>query len=99
MQSSWLSWAMSALAMIIAEVAYFKIATRLNIIDKPNERSSHTSPIIRGGGVIFLFGAILWFIRSEFSWPFFFAAVVVIAIISFLDDVRSLKAGVRFLFH
>jgi UDP-GlcNAc:undecaprenyl-phosphate GlcNAc-1-phosphate transferase len=99
MQNSWMSWTLSMLAMVVAEVAYFKVAARLNIIDKPNDRSSHASPIIRGGGIIFLFAAILWFIQSKFLWPFFFAAVVIIAIISFFDDVKSLNAGARFLFH
>ena len=37
----------------IAELVYFRIADRFNIIDKPNERSSHTSVVLRGGGIIF----------------------------------------------
>ncbi|MEP6929372.1 MAG: UDP-GlcNAc--UDP-phosphate GlcNAc-1-phosphate transferase, partial [Flavobacterium sp.] len=33
---------------------YFRVADHYNIIDHPNERSSHTEVTIRGGGVIFL---------------------------------------------
>lgn len=39
--------------LLIAELVYFRIADRFNIIDKPNERSSHTSVVLRGGGIIF----------------------------------------------
>jgi UDP-N-acetylmuramyl pentapeptide phosphotransferase/UDP-N-acetylglucosamine-1-phosphate transferase len=93
------SLALSSVAMILAELAYFKVASHFNIIDKPNERSSHIHPIIRGGGVIFVFGVLLWFFQSGYQWPWFVLAVVIIAVISFFDDVTSLHAGVRFLFH
>lgn len=36
----------------VLEVCYFKVADRFNIIDKPNERSSHTRIVLRGGGII-----------------------------------------------
>lgn len=39
--------------LFVLELLYFKIADRFNIIDKPNERSSHSSIVLRGGGVIF----------------------------------------------
>ena len=48
------------ISIIILELAYFRIADRFNIIDKPNERSSHKSITLRGGGIIFLFGAWLY---------------------------------------
>lgn len=35
----------------VLEVCYFKVADRFNIIDKPNERSSHTRIVLRGGGL------------------------------------------------
>ncbi len=97
--NSWMSLALSSVAMVIAELVYFKVADRFNIIDKPNERSSHVHHTIRGGGVIFIFGVLLWFLQSGFQWPLFVLALVLIAIISFLDDVTSLHAGIRFLFH
>src|SRR5947207_2648113 len=97
--NSWMSLGLSSLIMIIAELVYFKVADHFNIIDKPNERSSHVHHTIRGGGVIFGFGALLWFFQSGFQWPWFVLAVVIIAVISFLDDVTSLHASVRFLFH
>ena len=44
--------------LFLAELFYFKIADKCNIIDTPNERSSHTKVTLRGGGIIFYFGAL-----------------------------------------
>lgn len=33
---------------------------KFNIIDKPNERSSHSSVVLRGCGVIFSVAMVLW---------------------------------------
>ena len=46
--------------LFLAELFYFRIADRFNIIDKPNERSSHSTIVLRGGGIIFLIGAWVW---------------------------------------
>ena len=46
--------------LLIAELVYFRIADKYNIIDKPNQRSSHSTIVLRGGGVIFLIGAWIW---------------------------------------
>ena len=48
------------MALFVLELAYFKIADKCNIIDKPNERSSHSSIVLRGGGILFLIGAWIW---------------------------------------
>ncbi|MGC4023577.1 MAG: UDP-GlcNAc--UDP-phosphate GlcNAc-1-phosphate transferase [Cyclobacteriaceae bacterium] len=93
----WTSLGIASVLLVVAEFLYFKIAERFKIIDKPNERSSHVHPIIRGGGIIFLFSILFWFIQSDFQWPWFVLAVSMIAVISFLDDVTSTKAIVRFL--
>ena len=46
--------------LFLVELLYFRIADKCNIIDKPNERSSHTRITLRGGGIIFIWGR--WFI-------------------------------------
>ncbi|WP_262250178.1 hypothetical protein [Parapedobacter soli] len=38
-----------AIVLFAAMLVYFRIADRYNIIDRPNERSSHTKLTIRGG--------------------------------------------------
>ena len=43
------------------ELVYFRLADRFNIIDRPNERSSHTRITLRGGGIVFYLGALVYF--------------------------------------
>ena len=81
--------------LLIAELVYFRIADKCNIIDKPNERSSHTSIVLRGGGIIFLRGAWVWSGFFGFPYPWFLAGLTLIAGVSFVDDIRSLPDSVR----
>lgn len=81
--------------LLVAELGYFKIADKCNIIDKPNERSSHSSIVLRGGGIIFLIGVWVWSAFYGFQYPWFLAAVTLAAGISFVDDIRSLPDSVR----
>ena len=78
---------------------YFKLADRFNIIDKPNQRSSHTSITLRGGGIIFYFGAFAFFVTSGFQYPWFFLGLTLITAISFLDDVLTLSNKLRLSVH
>ncbi len=78
---------------------YFKFADHYNIIDKPNQRSSHTSITLRGGGIIFYFGALAFFISSGFEYPWFFLGLSLITLISFLDDVLTLSNKLRLSVH
>lgn len=81
--------------LMAAELLYFKIADRFNIIDRPNMRSSHTSITLRGGGVVFLFGA--WGYAAFFgvTYPWFLTGLTLVGIVSFVDDVHSLPDSVR----
>lgn len=81
------------------ELFYFKVADKYNIIDKPNERSSHTRITLRGGGVVFYFGALVYFLTSGFEYPWFMLALTFVAIISFIDDIRSTSQELRLVFH
>ena len=83
------------LLLLAAEVVYFRIADRCNIIDKPNERSSHSTIVLRGGGIIFMLGLWIWAAFFGFVYPWFLAAVTLIAGVSFVDDIRSLPDSVR----
>ena len=83
--------------LLVLELVYFRIADRFNIIDKPNMRSSHTSIVLRGGGIIFLFGPWLYSIFYGFSYPWFIAGLTLVALVSFVDDIRSLPDSVRLL--
>ncbi|MGB7526481.1 MraY family glycosyltransferase [Sphingobacterium cellulitidis] len=87
------------LILIVLECLYFKLADKYNIIDKPNLRSSHTSITLRGGGIIFYFGALAYFIISGFQYPWFFIGLTFMTFISFLDDIITLSNKVRLIFH
>ena len=78
---------------------YFKLADKCNIIDKPNERSSHTKVTLRGGGIIFYFGALAYFLTNHWEYPWFMVALTLITFISFVDDIRSTSQGLRLVFH
>lgn len=90
-----------AVLLLAAELLYFKIADKCNIIDKPNERSSHTTIVLRGGGIIFTLSMIAWavlmLVRGWDIVPYlpFLCGLVLIAGVSFWDDVHSLPDSVR----
>ena len=81
--------------LLVLELVYFKIADKCNIIDKPNERSSHSTIVLRGGGIIFMLGLWIWAAFYGFGYPWFVVAVTLIAGVSFVDDIRSLPDSVR----
>lgn len=86
-------------ALFLLELVYFKIADRYNIVDKPNQRSSHTEITLRGGGIIFWFAALLYFAQHLQSNYFFFAGISLVSLVSFWDDIRSLSNKIRIGVH
>ncbi|MDR3654058.1 MAG: glycosyltransferase family 4 protein [Paludibacter sp.] len=87
------------IALFAAELAYFKLADRYNIIDKPNERSSHTRITLRGGGIVFYIGIVLYFLVRGFQYPWFFVGLTLISAISFADDIRPQSSKLRLTVH
>lgn len=94
--------------LAIAELLYFKVADRFNIIDKPNLRSSHTKITLRGGGIVFYFGALCFFLlggwlsgelETSYQYPWFVLALTLITCISFIDDIRSTPQWIRLIIH
>ena len=89
--------------LLVAELAYFKIADKFNIIDKPNQRSSHSTIVLRGGGIIFSFAMVVWAVmmavqgecQTVMSYLSFLAGLLMVAGVSFWDDVKSLPDSVR----
>ena len=79
-----------------------RISERLR--DIPNERSSHVKPIPRGGGIIIVVVCLgLYMIAATATgraiyWAYVTAGLA-IAAVSWLDDLRSLPAWVRFCVH
>lgn len=85
--------------LFVAELFYFRVADKCNIIDKPNERSSHSRITLRGGGIIFYFGALAYFLSNHWEYPWFMLALTLITFISFVDDIRSTSQSLRLVFH
>jgi len=85
--------------LFLLELLYFRLADRFNIIDKPNQRSSHSSITLRGGGIIFYFGALAYFFISGFQYPIFFLGLSMMTLISFLDDIFTLTNKIRLIVH
>lgn len=97
----WLTYSMIAVILLISEQVYFRIADKCNIIDKPNERSSHSTIVLRGGGVIFTLSMIAWavllILQGNDIKPYlpFLCGLVLVAGISFVDDIHSLPDSLR----
>lgn len=91
----WLTYGLVAVILVIAELIYFRIADKCNIIDKPNERSSHSTIVLRGGGIIFLIGAWIWGAFFGLQYPWFLIALTIAAGVSFIDDIHSLPDSLR----
>lgn len=91
------------IVQLLLELSYFKLADKFNIIDKPNERSSHSSIVLRGGGVIFCLSMIAWAVMMALqgAWTAvvdyipFLCGLLIVAVVSFVDDIRSLPDSVR----
>lgn len=86
--------------LFLLELIYFRIATRYNIIDKPNDRSSHSRITLQGGGVIFWLAALLYVpINPSPQTLWFFSGLTLIALVSFTDDLIALPARQRLVVH
>ena len=99
----WITYGIIAVILLVAELVYFRIADKCNIIDKPNERSSHSTIVLRGGGIIFAISIIVWMIWQMVQGEWltvngylpFVIGLVLVAGVSFWDDIHSLPDSLR----
>ena len=97
----WMTYIIIFVLLLTAELIYFRIADQFNIIDKPNERSSHSTIVLRGGGIIFSLSLIAWTVMMVLQGndiiPFipFLVGLFMVAGISFVDDIHSLPDSLR----
>lgn len=79
--------------------AYRQYALKRQILDIPNQRSAHDTPIPRGGGVVFvgLFLTVIGWIAPQklllFGW------VLGIALLGYVDDKHPIAPQYRFIAH
>lgn len=79
---------------------------RKNWVDHPNQRSSHSQPTPRGGGIavagsffLGITGLFIFFPSASFPGPLFFIGLLLIIITSLIDDKFNLSPFYRFLLH
>jgi glycosyltransferase WbpL len=83
-----------------------RIALQRNLIDVPNERSSHAAPTPRGGGVGIVFAffaaaivlAVLGLVDANILGTLLIGGSAM-ALVGFIDDRWQLRASVRFSVH
>jgi len=84
----------------IITFAYYRYAIKTNILDNPSARSSHTTPTVRGGGIVFFLAVLLFFIwQLKVDYPYFLSGFLLLSIIGFIDDKKNLSPKARFPFQ
>lgn len=92
------------IAAIVGIAAFRRYGTALGTLDIPNERSSHTKPTLRGGGLVIVVVSLMLYVSLEplgvgnTNWAFV-AGAVIVAAVSWLDDAFDLPAWVRLIVH
>lgn len=89
----------SFLILVFIELGYFSLARRFGIVDRPNDRTLHELPTIRGGGVIFYIVVVLYFIFSGRLEIWFLIGLSLVSAVGLLDDIFNLKSSIRFIFQ
>jgi len=85
--------------LLVIELIYFKLADYYQIIDHPNNRSSHTEVTIRGGGIIFPIALLLFPCYFQTSSVWFLVGLLLISAISFADDIKHVNNKLRLTIH
>ena len=84
-----------------------KIAIKFSVFDVPNERSSHTIPTPRFGGVgvimtLIIVGILFYsneLLNQFLNYPLIFFGFFTLIAISFYDDLKTLSSKLRFFIH
>lgn len=84
-----------AAILLAVELVYFKVARHFGIVDRPSKRGSSQAVVLRGGGVIFPVAAVGLFFADGFLQPLFMLGLLMVSLLSFIDDVRSLSPKLR----
>jgi UDP-N-acetylmuramyl pentapeptide phosphotransferase/UDP-N-acetylglucosamine-1-phosphate transferase len=97
----------SAIASWLLGFFVWWILRRWNVVDKPNTRSSHVEPTVRGGGMgiiaVILAGLAVASVgvssvHLTLAW-IIGIGIIALAVVSMIDDLRSIGAASRFGCH
>jgi Fuc2NAc and GlcNAc transferase len=97
---------LSFLISVVLTIVYRQLAIKYNILDVPNERSSHKSPVPRGAGITFFisFNLVLALLIQQdiltlkYTFPVFLGGPVIM-LLGYWDDISSIPALVRLSVH
>lgn len=84
------------LILLLLALTYHRLALKFKIVDKPNHRSSHVHTTVRGGGILFPFAVIFWWMAFDFQHTWMIIGIVWVATISLLDDIYTISSRIRF---
>lgn len=84
-------------ALLSVELAYFAVAKKFQIVDCPNERSSHSKVTLLGGGIVFYFAILFFSLYNQLIYPWFLLAMTIVAVVSYVDDLRPMSSLLRML--
>jgi UDP-N-acetylmuramyl pentapeptide phosphotransferase/UDP-N-acetylglucosamine-1-phosphate transferase len=95
--SSILYFSLGMAISIALLLVYLRIALKHSIIDKPNQRSSHSNPTIRGAGVIFpvIFVGYVFLFEHPSALVDIIMGITLLGLVSFYDDLRDVPFGLR----
>lgn len=105
MSLAWLATIFILLAALsYTAVAKFSFWAQKEMLDVPNERSSHKMPKPRGGGLIFVLFTLIFtlayaVVTSSYALLYLVAGGAIVAAISWWDDQTPLPSSVRFSAH
>lgn len=89
--------AVTFLVLLVVELLYFVIARRFQVIDVPNERSSHRKSTLRGAGVVFYLAVLYYSLTHGMAFSHFMIGASALAVVCFIDDLRDVPSWVRML--
>ena len=81
--------------LLAFEYAYYLLAKRLRIVDRPHRQSSHRGVVVRGGGIVFYIAFLLWSLMHSFSWYGGLLGLTILVIVSFIDDIHEVSPKIR----
>ena len=85
------------LVLLALELLYFVFARRFQVLDLPNERSSHRKATLRGAGVVFYLGILYYSLTHGMAFPHFLIGASILAVVCFIDDMRDVPSWIRML--
>lgn len=91
---------LSACATTVFAALYLVLGRKFGLYDHPNGRSSHATPTMTSMGIVLVCSFVFFGFTNNFRLPnLFVIGVLMLATVSFIDDLIFLKHSLRFMFQ